>query len=99
MSEWVANFYDLLSADYHAMYTDWRSEVLRQGKILDAFIRRHCGARQVSVLDCTCGIGTQAMCTRQICQQGRCSGRAAKQPPSAWTSHLPSRTSGFWTAS
>lgn len=61
MSERVADFYDLLSADYHAMYTDWRSEVLRQGKILDALIRRHLGERQVSVLDCTCGIGTQAI--------------------------------------
>jgi glycine/sarcosine N-methyltransferase len=61
MSEWVADFYDLLSADYHAMYADWRSEVLRQGKILDTLIRRHLGERQVSVLDCTCGIGTQAI--------------------------------------
>lgn len=61
MSEWVADFYDLLSTDYHSMYADWRSEVLRQGKILDALIRRHLGERQVSVLDCTCGIGTQAI--------------------------------------
>jgi glycine/sarcosine N-methyltransferase len=61
MSERVADLYDLLSADYHAMYADWRSEVLRQGKILDALIRRHLGERQVSVLDCTCGIGTQAI--------------------------------------
>ena len=61
MSEWIADFYDLLSADYHSMYADWRSEVLRQGKILDALIRRHLGERQVSVLDCTSGIGTQAI--------------------------------------
>jgi SAM-dependent methyltransferase len=61
MSERVADFYDLLSTDYHSMYADWRSEVLRQGKILDALLRRHLGERQVSVLDCTCGIGTQAI--------------------------------------
>jgi SAM-dependent methyltransferase len=71
MSQWVADFYDLLSADYHAMYADWRSEVLRQGKILDALIRRHLGERQVSVLDCTCGIGTQAIglatCGYSVC--------------------------------
>ena len=61
MSQGVADFYDLLSTDYHSMYADWRSEVLRQGKILDALIRRYLGERQVSVLDCTCGIGTQAI--------------------------------------
>jgi SAM-dependent methyltransferase len=61
MSERVADFYDLLSADYHSMYANWRSEVLRQGKILDALIWHHLGERQVSVLDCTCGIGTQAI--------------------------------------
>ena len=81
MSEWIADFYDLLSADYHAIYADWRSEVLRQGKILDALIRRHLGERQVSGLDCACGIGTQA--------RGLARWLAERPNPSEWISLLP----------
>ncbi len=61
MSESVIDFYDVLSADYHSMYADWRAEVLRQGKVLDSLIQHQFGSRPVSVLDCTCGIGTQAI--------------------------------------
>ncbi|WP_370150765.1 class I SAM-dependent methyltransferase [Streptacidiphilus sp. EB129] len=57
----VARFYDQLAADYHLIYGDWDGAVVRQGKALDAVIRSALGAEPVTVLDCACGIGTQAV--------------------------------------
>ncbi len=57
----VSDFYDGLAPDYHLVYADrWDQAVARQGEALDAIIRRaHPRARDV--LDCSCGIGTQAI--------------------------------------
>jgi SAM-dependent methyltransferase len=57
----VEQFYDRLAGDYHLMYADWKSEVMRQGEILDHLIRRYISPAPCAVLDCTCGIGTQAI--------------------------------------
>jgi glycine/sarcosine N-methyltransferase len=59
--EVVVRFYDDLARDYHLAYGDnWEHAVARQGKALDALIQNgRPGAR--SVLDCSCGIGTQAI--------------------------------------
>jgi glycine/sarcosine N-methyltransferase len=54
-------FYDDLAADYHLIYTDWRRSVRRQGDALDRLIREVHGDSPSSVLDCSCGIGTQAI--------------------------------------
>ncbi|MGW0683861.1 class I SAM-dependent methyltransferase [Streptomyces sp. NPDC002754] len=53
----VARFYDELADDYHLIYPDWDASLRRQGAALDAVIGRD-GAE---VLDCSCGIGTQAI--------------------------------------
>jgi SAM-dependent methyltransferase len=53
-------FYDALAADYHLIFQDWTESVRRQGEVLDRLIRtERPNAR--SVLDCACGIGTQAI--------------------------------------
>lgn len=55
-------FYDNLAADYHLSYADWDGAVRRQGRLLADLIRtqgRYEEAR--TVLDCSCGIGTQAI--------------------------------------
>jgi SAM-dependent methyltransferase len=58
----VRDFYDGLAADYHLVYgDDWDAAVERQGGALDGLIRRLHGDEPVDVLDCTCGIGTQAI--------------------------------------
>lgn len=57
----VARFYDQLAADYHLIYADWEAGIARQGRALDAVIRAELGTGAVSVLDCSCGIGTQAI--------------------------------------
>ncbi|MCC6894630.1 MAG: class I SAM-dependent methyltransferase [Anaerolineae bacterium] len=61
MSNSVADFYDQLADDYHLIFGDWQQSVQRQGALLDGIIRREIGAPPLSVLDCTCGIGTQAI--------------------------------------
>lgn len=53
----VARFYDELADDYHLIYADWEASVRRQGDALDALI----GQDSAEVLDCSCGIGTQAI--------------------------------------
>jgi hypothetical protein len=57
----VARFYDQLVADYHLIYADWDAGMARQGEALDAVIRSELGTGRASILDCSCGIGTQAI--------------------------------------
>lgn len=57
----VVRFYDELAVDYHLIYADWRKSVARQGAVLDRLIGSYLGAGARAVLDCTCGIGTQAI--------------------------------------
>jgi SAM-dependent methyltransferase len=57
----VASAYDDLAADYHLLYADWDAAVERQGAGLDALLRAELGAAELEVLDCACGIGTQAL--------------------------------------
>ncbi|MFV5997259.1 class I SAM-dependent methyltransferase [Streptomyces sp. NPDC056231] len=53
----VAHFYDELADDYHLIYSDWDASIRRQGDALDALIDQD----RAAVLDCSCGIGTQAI--------------------------------------
>jgi glycine/sarcosine N-methyltransferase len=55
----VQEFYDQLAADYHTIFADWQRSVKQQGDVLDRLIQAHLPTR--TVLDCTCGIGTQAI--------------------------------------
>lgn len=60
----VGGFYDSIADDYHlaVSYEDWRETVEGQGRSLDAIIGRRLGkARPWRLLDCSCGIGTQAI--------------------------------------
>jgi glycine/sarcosine N-methyltransferase len=54
-------FYDELADDYDALHVDWRASVRTQGEVLDALIRSELGDAPQRVLDCACGIGTQAI--------------------------------------
>ncbi|MDE2706702.1 MAG: class I SAM-dependent methyltransferase [Gemmatimonadota bacterium] len=61
MSESVERFYDDLAADYHHVYADWESGIERQASVLDQLIQCEFSASVPVVLDCSCGIGTQAI--------------------------------------
>lgn len=54
-------FYDDLAPDYDALHADWPASVRAQGGVLDALIRSELGDAPQRVLDCSCGIGTQAI--------------------------------------
>lgn len=57
----VADFYDGLAGDYHLVYGDrWDDAVAHQGEVLDRLIREALDG-PADVLDCSCGIGTQAI--------------------------------------
>jgi glycine/sarcosine N-methyltransferase len=57
----VVEFYDELAEDYHLVYgSGWQCAIHRQGEALDGLIRGRLPAAR-SVLDCSCGIGTQAI--------------------------------------
>lgn len=54
-------FYDNLASQYDKLFLDWQATTLEQAKILDKIFRDNgfdCSAR---ILDCACGIGTQAI--------------------------------------
>jgi glycine/sarcosine N-methyltransferase len=61
MTDEVEQFYDALAPHYHLIFGDWKRSVLKQAAVLDGLIRHRKGPPQLSVLDCSCGIGTQAI--------------------------------------
>ncbi len=54
-------FYDGLAPLYHLIYPDWEQSVQKQGHDLDSLIRKTWGDGMHSVLDVSCGIGTQVL--------------------------------------
>jgi SAM-dependent methyltransferase len=56
----MTDFYDQLAPFYHLVYQDWSSSVRRQGEQLAAVIATEWPGSK-SVLDVSCGIGTQAI--------------------------------------
>ena len=63
MAEHVTDFYDRLSVEYrHNMGWDWEAGVREEGASLDRFLANQVGYQgPYSLLDCSCGIGTQAI--------------------------------------
>ncbi len=57
----VAKFYDDLAAHYHLLFEDWDETIARQGRCLDRLIGEMSGPGPKTVLDATCGIGTQSL--------------------------------------
>src|SRR5215471_604725 len=60
--------YDELADHYHLIFENWEASIQRQAAVLGPILEQACGpARTVRVLDCACGIGTQAL---GLAQQG-----------------------------
>ncbi len=57
----TADFYDAAEPFYHLIYPDWESSIERQGSALAGILRGRWGTNIHSVLDATCGIGTQSL--------------------------------------
>jgi glycine/sarcosine N-methyltransferase len=54
-------FYEGFAAEYHLMWDDWGAAAVRHGRVLGAVLAAHGVGPPASVLDCSCGIGTQAL--------------------------------------
>ncbi|MFQ5564741.1 MAG: class I SAM-dependent methyltransferase [Paracoccaceae bacterium] len=63
MANSVTEFYDRLGPEFrNNMGWDWEAMTRRQGECLDGFLEREMGRPgPYALLDCTCGIGTQAI--------------------------------------
>ncbi|HEY1339065.1 MAG TPA: class I SAM-dependent methyltransferase [Bryobacteraceae bacterium] len=63
MAEKVGGFYDEFAAHFHLIFEDWEASMARQAAALGPLLERECGgpAGSLRVLDCACGIGTQAL--------------------------------------
>jgi SAM-dependent methyltransferase len=56
-----ATFYDDLAENYHLIFEDWDQSIARQAAVLGPIIESAAGPGPLSILDCACGIGTQAI--------------------------------------
>lgn len=54
-------YYDELAPRYDQHVPDWDGAIARQASVLDGVITERFGTRPVDILDCTCGVGTQAI--------------------------------------
>ncbi len=61
MSTDTAAFYDDLAEHYHLIYEDWGRSIERQASVLGPLLENMIGPAPLRVLDCACGIGTQAI--------------------------------------
>ena len=60
----MADFYDQLAPYYHLLFTDWDAGMEREGRQLASIIRNRWPAAS-TVLDVSCGIGTQTLALAQ----------------------------------
>ena len=60
----MSNFYDELTPLYHLIFQDWDASIRRQGEQLSSIIKG-VWPESKSVLDVSCGIGTQAIALSQ----------------------------------
>jgi SAM-dependent methyltransferase len=64
MAKDTVEFYDLFAAQYHLIVEDWESEIRRTGEVLTTFLPPT--AASGTILDCACGIGTQALALARL---------------------------------
>jgi SAM-dependent methyltransferase len=57
----MTDFYDQLAPFYHIIYGDWEAAIARQATQLSNIIRSYWGEQAQTILDVSCGIGTQAI--------------------------------------
>jgi SAM-dependent methyltransferase len=61
MDNSVRAFYDALADHYHLIFADWSESMRRQSNALDRLFAKDLGEGPHAILDCACGIGTQAI--------------------------------------
>lgn len=61
MADRVLSFYESLADHYHLIFDDWDGAIERQARILGPLVASQIAAGPLKLLDCACGIGTQAI--------------------------------------
>jgi glycine/sarcosine N-methyltransferase len=61
MTDTIRKFYDPLAPHYHLIFDNWDSTIDRQAAVLNPLIASYLHAGPLNILDCACGIGTQAI--------------------------------------
>jgi 2-polyprenyl-3-methyl-5-hydroxy-6-metoxy-1,4-benzoquinol methylase len=56
-----SRFYDDFAAAYHLLFEDWEVSMSWQATVIASILDRECPLARAAVLDCACGIGTQAL--------------------------------------
>jgi SAM-dependent methyltransferase len=57
----MSAFYDQMASLYHLIFPDWNESIERQADQLTSIIHERWGVGSKSILDVSCGIGTQAI--------------------------------------
>jgi SAM-dependent methyltransferase len=57
----MTSFYDDIARFYHLLFDDWEAAIAQQSELLSRIIREQWGDAASSVLDVSCGIGTQSL--------------------------------------
>jgi glycine/sarcosine N-methyltransferase len=66
MADKVLSFYDSLAAYYHLLFEDWDKAIHRQASVLQKLMPSSPAGTPLKILDCACGIGTQAIGLAQM---------------------------------
>jgi 2-polyprenyl-3-methyl-5-hydroxy-6-metoxy-1,4-benzoquinol methylase len=61
MSKETLDFYESLADYYHLIFADWDKSIERQSQTLNPILADEVSAGPLKILDCACGIGTQAI--------------------------------------
>ena len=65
MNDPIQGFYDSLAPYYHLIFADWDATIERQAGVLNALLGSELRAGSLTIHDCACGIGTQAIALAQ----------------------------------
>lgn len=57
----MRDFYDEMAPFYHLIYENWDASIVWQGELLAGIIEAQWGGSAASILDVSCGIGTQSI--------------------------------------
>ena len=57
----VQTFYDNLASQYDKLFLDWQATTREQGALLQKLFEKYGFDKTAQILDCACGIGTQAI--------------------------------------
>jgi 2-polyprenyl-3-methyl-5-hydroxy-6-metoxy-1,4-benzoquinol methylase len=57
----MSDFYDQMASLYHLIFPNWDESIERQAEQLTTIISQRWGAGAKTILDVSCGIGTQAI--------------------------------------